>query len=150
MDSSNKAGNTQIAQNLNRLSETRCHMHNKLQAEYLCAHSDCINNSTSFLCDLCMRNHTSGHASQKYIISTQTLFSKRLLEKAKEIAKDQALQLEQIPGLQEAFSQIGNIFMEFQLKLTISISQYCEIMQQKIINQMDQRKFDFEKSKSPF
>ena len=76
-----------IKNNLQKLKKFKCDSHKKHQASYFCINPNCINNSTSFLCELCVNNHHTNHAAERQIKSIDYLFSVKLLDQIKEECK---------------------------------------------------------------
>ena len=135
-----------ISLNLARISETLCHFHKDLSAEYICTQADCINQNICFLCELCFDNHTSNHLHQKDIISTHSIFSTRLLKKTKAVVRAQEIELNQDKNFQEVKTQISDAFIKLEAKLVSMIKEYLDQAQKNIQGVIDPIKFEYEKT----
>ena len=135
-----------ISLNMALISLTFCHFHKDVFAEYLCTHTDCINQSICFICELCFKTHSSDHLGQNNVVSTQILFSTRLLEKAKVIVKTHETELDQDIKFQEAKTQINNIFIKFEARLVSMMKGYCDQAQKDIQAILDPNRLEYEKT----
>ena len=120
-----------------KLSENQCSSHNDFQAEYICTHDDCISNSKSYLCELCIESHYSNYSHFKHIKSINILFSNNILDKAKKVIDNIEKQMKQDAYTREASNRIDQIFDEFQRKLVSNIYEYCKTVKQNILNKID-------------
>ena len=64
-----------IQENLKKIRQIKCASHNKNKASYFCTNASCVQNSTSFLCELCYDNHSKNHAQHHEIKYIDDIFS---------------------------------------------------------------------------
>ena len=77
-----------IEENLEKLRQKKCDTHNKYKASHFCMNPLCINNSLSFLCELCYINHSKDHFNHKEIkYVDEIFFSTKRLTQMKEDCK---------------------------------------------------------------
>ena len=107
-----------ILKNLSKLCESsKCSIHNDWQAEQLCTHSECIMNSTFFLCEVCVDIHNPHHKTQNFLKPLHSLFSRNLLDKLNKILDKQQSQNFQDHKLQEIFKQVDDTIDKFEHQL---------------------------------
>ena len=136
----NLQNTSKVNDNLLKLAQSKCHIHSKLNAEYFCTHSDCIENSKSFICELCMQSHNVNHASLKFIKSSQSLFSKRILENAKDIGQELHNQIEQNSDFQTVSTKIDKSIDELESKLVYLIKKHCQQIKENLKTRIDNRR----------
>ena len=103
-------------ENLEKIRQKKCDNHNKYQVSHFCTNPSCVQNSTSFLCELCYNNHSKNHLIHKKIKTVDELFSTKRLAQMKEYSKihlayedkiDQVLQ-----DLDHKFRKLKKVFVK--------------------------------------
>ena len=124
--SQNADQNSKIFENLSKVCQNVCYNHNRLKAEYICTHQNCIIDSKCFLCEFCMQAHDESHASLKHLKSIQSIFSKSLLNNAKQIAKQKEAELQKDQIGKEIITSLDKVFNNYQTKIIKSLEESCE------------------------
>ena len=112
-----------IEENFEKLRQRKCNSHNKYKACYFCTNFSCVQNSTSFLCELCYNDHPKNHFNNKEIKSVEDLFSMKRLIQMKEDCKID-------PAYQDKINQISQdldqIFEKLKETLCNMIDEVCK------------------------
>ena len=112
-----------IEKNLENLRQRKCDSHNKYKASYFCTNFSCVKNSTSFLCEICYKNHSRNHLNSQEIKSVWDLFPMKRLNQMKEDCKIDPAHQEKINRISQDLDQI---FGKLKVTLCDIIDKECK------------------------
>ena len=112
-----------IQENLEKIRQKRCDSHSKYKASHFCTNISCVKNSTSFLCELCLKNHSKNHFNCQEIKTVDEIFSTKRLTQIKEDFKIDSSHTDKIS---QVLKDIDEKFGKLKVNINKIVDEECD------------------------